>query len=465
MDDVKNETLRDAYEAPNVRGRAAARRRAALAGLQERDAGEAASTRFPTPVSFRRTAASWLPGVVNTSSAAWRSPSTATVGRRRRAAPRQQRRASGDHLASHRRAHERAVRSTPARQRRDGQLGRLRRRRRVSLCAKDGRCSAGRRRMRLELPREGSTGATLYAHDWLYPFTYPIDQLLMVHALGVAGGALMHAASIAGRDGALLVAGPSGAGKTTMSRATAALGAHVLSDERTVVRPRRGRLGRRRHAMAGRRRLRREPLGAAARPHPARAGRPRRAEPLSPARALALLYRCHFPPLWDARASERTLGQPRAPACATCPRSSFATRRAPTPRERLLARGRRRDVTRAPPRRTLIASRSPRRCCARAAPSSCPPRHEHAPADRAGRRRARRARVGRRRSPRRRRPRRRPATASSATACSTSPPAASSPAATTPACDPPLPADAIIGRVEIPPSPHALYCAVRALLR
>ncbi|HEX9104190.1 MAG TPA: S24/S26 family peptidase [Polyangia bacterium] len=31
--------------------------------------------------------------------------------------------------------------------------------------------------------------------------------------------------------------------------------------------------------------------------------------------------------------------------------------------------------------------------------------------------------------------------------------------------DPPLPADAIIGRVDVPPSPHALYCAVRALLR
>ena len=31
--------------------------------------------------------------------------------------------------------------------------------------------------------------------------------------------------------------------------------------------------------------------------------------------------------------------------------------------------------------------------------------------------------------------------------------------------DPSLPADAVIGRVEVPPSPHALYCAVRALLR
>ena len=33
------------------------------------------------------------------------------------------------------------------------------------------------------------------------------------------------------------------------------------------------------------------------------------------------------------------------------------------------------------------------------------------------------------------------------------------------AYDSPLPPDAIIGRVEVPPSPHALYCAVRALLR
>jgi signal peptidase I len=31
--------------------------------------------------------------------------------------------------------------------------------------------------------------------------------------------------------------------------------------------------------------------------------------------------------------------------------------------------------------------------------------------------------------------------------------------------DPPLPRDAVIGRVPMPPSPHTLYCAVRALLR
>ena len=31
--------------------------------------------------------------------------------------------------------------------------------------------------------------------------------------------------------------------------------------------------------------------------------------------------------------------------------------------------------------------------------------------------------------------------------------------------DPPRPAAAIIGRVDVPPSPRALYCAVRALVR
>jgi signal peptidase I len=35
----------------------------------------------------------------------------------------------------------------------------------------------------------------------------------------------------------------------------------------------------------------------------------------------------------------------------------------------------------------------------------------------------------------------------------------------TPGCDPPLPRASIVGRVAIAPSPRALYCAVRALLR
>jgi len=130
----------------------------------------------------------------------------------------------------------------------------------------------------------------------------------VIHTLGVAGGALMHAASIAGRDGALLVVGQSGAGKTTMSRAASAEGAHILSDERTIVRP----------ATAG-------GWLVGGTPWPGEGGFAENRTvplrglifleqadhdelvPLSGARALALLYRCHFPPLWDPVACERTV--------------------------------------------------------------------------------------------------------------------------------------------------------------
>jgi hypothetical protein len=174
------------------------------------------------------------------------------------------------------------------------------------LCVKDARHTPPEA-MRIELPRDGLEGRYLYTDDFPYLFQFPIDQLLIIHALGVAGGALMHAAAIAGRDGALLVAGMSGAGKTTMSRAAAALGAHVLSDERTITRP----VG--------------DGWVVGGTPWPGEGGFaenrsvPLRALilleqasenaliPLSQARALALLYRCHFPPLWDARACERTL--------------------------------------------------------------------------------------------------------------------------------------------------------------
>ena len=177
----------------------------------------------------------------------------------------------------------------------------------VSLCSKDPNRSP-REAMRLELRRDALEGRYFFgAEAWPYPFRYPIDQLLMIHTLGIAGGALMHAASIAGRDGALLVAGPSGAGKTTMSRAAAAEGAHVLSDERTIVRPSpRGWLvgGTPWPGEGGFAENRSVPLRALILLEQADRDE---LVPVSPARALALLYRCHFPPVWDAHASERTV--------------------------------------------------------------------------------------------------------------------------------------------------------------
>jgi hypothetical protein len=66
------------------------------------------------------------------------------------------------------------------------------------------------------------------------PFHYPQDQILL--SLALAGrGAIVHAAGavIGGRG--MLFAGPSGAGKTTLSRLLAAAGHEILSDDRVVV--------------------------------------------------------------------------------------------------------------------------------------------------------------------------------------------------------------------------------------
>jgi hypothetical protein len=192
--------------------------------------------------------------------------------------------------------------------------------------------------MRIELPRNGLEGRYLHDDNLPYLIQYPIDQLLIIHALGVAGGLLAHGAAICGRDGALLVAGPSGAGKTTMSRATAALGARVLSDERTIVRPRAGG-----GWLLGGTPWPGEGGFAENRSVPLRGlillEQAERDElvPLSPARALALLYRCHFPPLWDPVAAERTLGHLEN-LVRDVPAFLFRNRKGPDAAQRLLDR-------------------------------------------------------------------------------------------------------------------------------
>jgi hypothetical protein len=94
-----------------------------------------------------------------------------------------------------------------------------------------------------------------------------------------------------------------------MSRAVAAEGAHVLSDERTVVRPsvtHGGWVvgGTPWPGEGGFAENRSVPLAALILIEQADVDE---LVPISPVRALALLYRCHFPPVWDARASERTV--------------------------------------------------------------------------------------------------------------------------------------------------------------
>jgi energy-coupling factor transporter ATP-binding protein EcfA2 len=63
-----------------------------------------------------------------------------------------------------------------------------------------------------------------------------MDEYLMGRLLGKRGGLILHAASTLERDRAILLLGHSGAGKSTLAELAQAMGAEVLSDDRTIVR-------------------------------------------------------------------------------------------------------------------------------------------------------------------------------------------------------------------------------------
>jgi hypothetical protein len=77
----------------------------------------------------------------------------------------------------------------------------------------------------------------------LYPLEYPLDELLMIHRLACGEGVEMHAVGIV--DGAgqgHLFLGHSGAGKSTTARLwKSEPDAHILSDDRIILRQRDGR--------------------------------------------------------------------------------------------------------------------------------------------------------------------------------------------------------------------------------
>jgi hypothetical protein len=68
------------------------------------------------------------------------------------------------------------------------------------------------------------------------PFSYPLDQLLLMYALAEREGALVHALGVDLHGRGYMLSGRSGAGKSTLSRKFALEGYEVLSDDRIVVR-------------------------------------------------------------------------------------------------------------------------------------------------------------------------------------------------------------------------------------
>ena len=82
------------------------------------------------------------------------------------------------------------------------------------------------------------------ARKAIYPLEYPLDELLMIHRLACGEGVEMHAVGIVDDAGkGHLFLGHSGAGKSTTARLWKSQpNAHVLSDDRIILRARDGRI-------------------------------------------------------------------------------------------------------------------------------------------------------------------------------------------------------------------------------
>lgn len=79
---------------------------------------------------------------------------------------------------------------------------------------------------------------SFYARQRMYPLAYPLDEVVFLHRVVREGGLLLHAAGLARDDRGRVFTGPSGAGKTTLTRLMQhRAGLRVLSDDRIVLRP------------------------------------------------------------------------------------------------------------------------------------------------------------------------------------------------------------------------------------
>ena len=68
------------------------------------------------------------------------------------------------------------------------------------------------------------------------PFSYPLDQILLMYTLAEREGAIMHATAVDLNGKGYLFPGRSGAGKSTISEIFLSKNHAVLSDDRVVVR-------------------------------------------------------------------------------------------------------------------------------------------------------------------------------------------------------------------------------------
>jgi hypothetical protein len=142
----------------------------------------------------------------------------------------------------------------------------------------------------------------------LYPLEYPLDEIVMTNWLALGRGVEIHGCGVVDSDGAgYLFAGHSGAGKTTIAKLWRRNRAHVLSDDRIIVR----KLGNE-VWMYGTPWHGDEPLASPSAARLTRGFFLRHASgndlaPVVGAEAVARLFACSFPPFSSAPALEFTV--------------------------------------------------------------------------------------------------------------------------------------------------------------
>ncbi len=142
-----------------------------------------------------------------------------------------------------------------------------------------------------------------------FPFTYPLDELLMINLLARGRGVMVHALGIMDTDNGLLFAGTSGAGKSTLSNLwNDKKDITILSDDRIIIRKQDGQFwiyGTPWHGDAKVCSPEKAPLEKIFFLKHAEENKVERIEGIVAASKLLV---CSFPTFWDKKGMEFTLG-------------------------------------------------------------------------------------------------------------------------------------------------------------
>ncbi len=143
----------------------------------------------------------------------------------------------------------------------------------------------------------------------LSPLDYPLDEVLVAHLLGRGRGVELHSCGVIDAEGrGHLFVGVSGAGKTTTARLWGELAKTIVSDDRVIVRERDGGMWMYGTPWHGEGELSANASAPLAGVYLLVQSASNELRDLPRAAAVARLFGCAFPPLYDAAAVDYTLG-------------------------------------------------------------------------------------------------------------------------------------------------------------